>query len=74
MTTTPTEPIPFDEARPGDWVESPSPDGGPPRRALIVEVRGDPGHRRFLVRWDEEHESVHYPGPRERLYRSRTAT
>lgn len=59
----------FEQARPGDWLESPVAGGGPPRRGLILEVRGGPGHRRFLVRWDEEHEAIHYPEPHERLRR-----
>lgn len=57
----------LDRARPGDWLEAPTPGGGPPRVGQIVELLGGPGHRRFLVRWDEEHETLHYPSPADRL-------
>lgn len=32
------------------------------RSGEIVEVRGEPGHEHYLVRWDEKHESIVYPG------------
>ena len=47
--------------RPGDWLEARSISGGPPHRGQIVEVLGAPSHRRYRVRWDEEHESLVYP-------------
>ncbi|MGH3133173.1 MAG: DUF1918 domain-containing protein [Gaiellaceae bacterium] len=28
----------------------------------ILEVRGDPGHERFRVRWEDGHESIFSPG------------
>ena len=28
----------------------------------ILEVRGDPEHERYRVRWEDGHESVLYPG------------
>lgn len=59
----------FAEARPGDWIVSPAPGGGSPRRGLITEVLGARSHRRFRIRWDEQHESLHYPAPDERLVR-----
>jgi hypothetical protein len=50
-------------AKPGDWVVVHAHALGEPERAgEILEVLGDPGHERFRVRWDEEHESVFYPG------------
>ena len=48
-------------ARPGDWLEAHGIPGYPSRRGQIVEVLGRPGHERFRVRWDEQHESICYP-------------
>jgi hypothetical protein len=48
-------------ARPGDWVEVNVIGGGPSRRGMILEVLGAPGHEHYRVRWDEEHESLHFP-------------
>jgi hypothetical protein len=45
----------------GDWVEAHMIGGGPVRRGMILEVLGDPGHERYRVRWDEEHESIFFP-------------
>jgi hypothetical protein len=36
--------------------------GEPERLGEILEVLGEPGHVHFRVRWDDEHESVFYPG------------
>jgi hypothetical protein len=58
------------EARParvGDWIEEPDTAGGAPRTGLVLEVLGDPDHPHYRVRWDEEHEAVHFPSPRARL-------
>ena len=50
-------------AQPGDWVVVHRHTVGEQERAgLILEVLGPPGHERFRVRWDEEHESIFYPG------------
>jgi hypothetical protein len=50
-------------ASPGDWVVIHRHAVGEQERAgLILEVLGPPGHERFRVRWDEEHESIFYPG------------
>ena len=49
-------------ARPGDWIEVHVIGGGPPRRGQVLEVMGHGRHERFRVRWDEKHESIHYPG------------
>jgi hypothetical protein len=50
-------------ARPGDWVVvHPHTLGEHERTGLILEVLGEPGHERYRVRWDEEHESIFYPG------------
>jgi hypothetical protein len=51
-------------AQPGDWiVVHPHTLGEPARTGLILEIIGAPGHERYRVRWDEEHESIFYPGP-----------
>jgi hypothetical protein len=55
-------------AAPGDWIEEP--DVGSERgvrRGLILEVLGRPGHPHYRVRWDEEHEAVHFPSPSARV-------
>jgi hypothetical protein len=36
--------------------------GDQERSGLILEVLGTPGHEHYRVRWDEEHESIFYPG------------
>jgi hypothetical protein len=48
-------------AQPGDWLEARGVQGRPGRRGQIVEVFGTAGHRRYRVRWDEEHESIVFP-------------
>jgi hypothetical protein len=57
MTANPTR----TRARPGDWVEVHQIGGGAPRRGQVLEVLGQPGHEHYRVRWDEEHESIHFP-------------
>ncbi len=32
------------------------------RLGEILEVFGEPGHEHFRVRWEDDHESVFYPG------------
>jgi Domain of unknown function (DUF1918) len=50
-------------AKAGDWmVVHGHAVGQPERRGLILEVLGEPGHEHYRVRWDEEHESIFYPG------------
>ncbi|MCZ7527211.1 MAG: DUF1918 domain-containing protein [Acidimicrobiia bacterium] len=41
--------------------------GGPRRRGEVLEVRGEPGHQHFVVRWDDGHETVFFPGPDARV-------
>jgi uncharacterized protein DUF1918 len=55
------------DARVDDWIEVDAVRGGPGRRGQIVEVLGGPGHRHFRVRWDEQHESLHFPAQGTRL-------
>jgi hypothetical protein len=53
----------FESARPGDVVVvhgHTTGDGG--RNGVIVEILGTPGHVHYRVRWDEEHESLFWPG------------
>jgi hypothetical protein len=53
---------PREPARPGDWLEVHVLGGGLPRRGEVLEVLGRPGHEHYRVRWDEQHESIHFPG------------
>jgi Domain of unknown function (DUF1918) len=51
-------------ARVGDWIEIHGhAQGQLPRLALVLEVLGKEGNEHYRVRWDEEHESILYPGP-----------
>jgi hypothetical protein len=36
--------------------------GSATRTAVILEVLGDPGRERFRVRWEDDHESIFFPG------------
>jgi hypothetical protein len=36
--------------------------GAAQRTAVILEVLGEPGHERFRVRWEDDHESIFSPG------------
>jgi hypothetical protein len=36
--------------------------GAAQRTAVILEVLGEPGHQRFRVRWEDDHESILSPG------------
>jgi hypothetical protein len=50
-------------AKQGDWVVVHARSVGKPgRTGLILEVLGEPDHEHYRVRWDEEHESIFYPG------------
>ncbi len=52
----------------GDWIEEPTSDGSRPRRGLVVDVLGTGSHRHYRVRWDEQHESIHFPSPSMRVH------
>ena len=47
--------------RVGDWLEVHGPAGKPSRRGQITEVLRRSGREHYRVRWDEKHESIHYP-------------
>lgn len=50
-------------AEPGDELVVDSPTtSGPKRRGEILEVHRDRGPERYVVRWDDGHESVILPG------------
>lgn len=48
-------------AKPGDWVHVRGISGQSTREGQILEVLGRPGHERYRVRWDEQHESILFP-------------
>lgn len=50
------------EARVGDWLEAHGIGGDGVRRGQIVEILGGPGRWHFQVRWNEDHESIVFPG------------
>jgi len=50
--------------RPGDLIViSAHRSGGHEQVAEITEVIGEGAHTHYRVRWDEEHESIYFPGP-----------
>lgn len=49
------------EAKVGDLLEARGIHGERPRRGEIAEVVGQPGHERYRVRWEDEHESIVFP-------------
>lgn len=49
------------QARVGDWLEARSIHGGPSRRGEVVEILGSRAREHYLVRWEEDHESIVYP-------------
>jgi len=51
----------------GDQIEVSSPWGEQPRRGVIDEVIGRPGHERYRVRWTDGGESIHYPSDGTRI-------
>ena len=46
--------------------------GAQARLGEILEVLGDPNHERYRVRWDDDRETVFYPGS-DAIVRPRTA-
>jgi hypothetical protein len=52
------------EAAPGDVVEIHGHAAGDVGRSgVILDVLGLPDHVHYRVKWDEEHESLFWPGP-----------
>ena len=49
------------EAHVGDSIEARGIHGQAARRGEILEILGEPGHERFRVRWDDQHESIVFP-------------
>ena len=47
--------------------------GEPERKGEILEVLGDPQAPHFRVRWEDERQSVFYPGPDTTVKSSRSA-
>lgn len=49
--------------RPGDVIQvHPRSTEHLAKTGVITEVLGEPGHEHFRVRWDEEHETLFWPG------------
>ena len=49
------------KARAGDALRVDSLSGGLSRHGKIIEVLGSAGHEHYRVRWEDGHESIHYP-------------
>ena len=60
--------------RVGDTLEVSSPGGGAPRRGRSVEGLGGPHHQHYLVKWSDEHRSIHYPSDGTRIIRDEDIT
>ena len=58
-------------ARAGDWVEVLGSAGERLRCGQILELLGGPGREHFQVRWDENHESMVFPGAGVRIVQRR---
>jgi hypothetical protein len=43
------------------------------RLGEILEVLGEAGHAHYRVRWDDDSESIFYPGSDASIHRSRTS-
>lgn len=57
-----------DAAKRGDVLEVHGIPGAPTRRGVIEKVIGEGVHLHYLVRWDEEHESLFYPSSGEGVH------
>jgi hypothetical protein len=53
----------------GDWIEVDAVGGGSSHRGQITEILGAEGHQHYRVRWDEAHETLHFPAQGTRLLR-----
>ncbi|WP_228430623.1 DUF1918 domain-containing protein [Baekduia soli] len=54
--------------RTGDRLEVRGLPGSASRHGMILEVLGEGAHEHYRVRWDEEHESLFFPGSGEGLH------
>lgn len=61
---------PHSNAHVGDWLEVCDVHGDVARRGQIVEILGEPEHEHFQVRWNEDHESIVFPGESVRIVKS----
>jgi hypothetical protein len=61
-TTVRTDP------QPGDVIEVRGRPGAPPRAGTVLEVLGEGPRRHYRVRWDEQHESLFFPGSGEGVH------
>lgn len=52
----------------GDVIEVKGLPGAPPRRGVVLGVVGRGAHEHYRVRWDEEHESLFFPGDGEGVH------
>lgn len=59
-TRTPVPPANH-RCRVGDFVEVRGLPGCPTRRGQVVRLLGSGGHERYLIKWDEKHESIYFP-------------
>jgi hypothetical protein len=53
----------------GDRIQVSSPSHDQPRRGVIAEVLGRPGHAHYRVLWNDGGESIHYPSDGTRILR-----
>ncbi len=56
------------EGNVGDTIDVNARQGAPSRRGTITEVLGVGEHEHYKVRWDEEHESLFFPGSGEGVH------
>ena len=56
------------EAKAGDRLDVHGRPGAPTRHGMILQVLGRPDHEHYRVQWDEEHESLFFPGAGEGVH------
>jgi hypothetical protein len=54
--------------RAGDSIAVGGLSGAPARRGVVLEVLGAGAHEHYRVRWDEQHESLFFPGAGEGVH------
>jgi hypothetical protein len=60
-------PAKIDPGHAGDRIEVSSPGAEHPRRGIVLEVLGGPGHERYRVGGLDGRESIHYPSDGTRI-------